>query len=77
SIDPFLADEKTRQRIALEAVFADYRNELGNIRRMIDQVTRDPGISPDMKQVTIENLREYERRLLESSNLKYLRSQVM
>jgi hypothetical protein len=69
----YLADEKKINRLGMARAVNKISDNLGDIRRAISQVTNATGINAQQKRDMIKQLRDLEKELLKSVDLKQLR----
>jgi hypothetical protein len=69
----FLADEKNINRVGISKVVNAISNELGEIRRTISEINNSAMLNAQQKRELVKELREYEKSLLKSVDLKELR----
>jgi hypothetical protein len=69
----YLADEKKINRLGMSRAVNAISNQLGEIRRAVSQITNAPGLNAQQKREMIKQLRDVERQILRSVDLKELR----
>ena len=69
----YLADEKKINRLGMSKAVNAISNQLGEIRRAVSQITNAPGLNAQQKREMIKQLRDVERQILKTVDLKELR----
>jgi hypothetical protein len=69
----YLVNEKKVNRLGMSKTVNAISNQLGEIRRTVSQVTNSPDLNAQQKREIIKQLRDVERQILRSVDLKELR----